>query len=436
MAFNNSIFPIASEVNSSDHLVIGGCDVINLVEEFGSPLYIYDEVTLRSMCREFVTEFSDLYSDSGVLYAAKAFLNPAIANIVNEEGLGMDVVSGGELAVAINSGFPAGSIYFHGNNKTREELEYAIEVGVSRIVIDSFHEISLLEDLLVSEKYPQDVMIRISPNVDPHTHIATTTGILDSKFGFAIETGDAAKAIRHLLKSEKLDLVGIHFHLGSPIFELEPYESGVETILRFLQPFIKEGLDLREFSPGGGFAIGYLSNKLPPSVKSYAQVITESTKKYLSELGFGSPRLIVEPGRSIVGRAGVAIYTVGAIKDIPGVRKYVSLDGGMGDNIRPALYDAQYEAVIANKTSLDNEEIVTLAGKYCESGDILIRDIKLPKLDSGDIVAIPASGAYAPSMASNYNLNPRPPIALVNEGSSRLIRERETYQDMMTTDIT
>ena len=436
MVFDNSIFPITSEVNSFGHLVIGGCDVTDLVEEFGSPLYVYDEVTLRTMCREFVREFSNLYSDSAVLYAAKAFLNPAISNIVNEEGLGMDVVSGGELAVAINSGFPAGSIYFHGNNKAREELEYAIQVGVSRIVIDSFYEISLLEDLLNNrDKYVQDVMIRISPNVDPHTHIATTTGILDSKFGFAIETGDAAKAIRYLLKSEKLDLVGIHFHLGSPIFELEPYESGVKIILRFLQSFIEEGLDLREFSPGGGFAIGYLRDKLPPSIESYAQVITESTKKYLSELGFGSPKLIVEPGRSIVGRAGVAIYTVGAIKNIPGVRKYVSLDGGMGDNIRPALYGAQYEAVIANKTSLIDEEIVTLAGKYCESGDILIKDIKLPKLDSGDVVAIPASGAYAPSMASNYNLNPRPPIALVNEGVPRLIRERETFQDMMKTDV-
>ena len=233
MVFDNSIFPITSEVNSFGHLVIGGCDVTDLVEEFGSPLYVYDEVTLRTMCREFVREYSNLYSDSAVLYAAKAFLNPAISNIVNEEGLGMDVVSGGELAVAINSGFPAGSIYFHGNNKAREELEYAIQVGVSRIVIDSFYEISLLEDLLNNrDKYVQDVMIRISPNVDPHTHIATTTGILDSKFGFAIETGDAAKAIRYLLKSEKLDLVGIHFHLGSPIFELEPYESGVKIIYR------------------------------------------------------------------------------------------------------------------------------------------------------------------------------------------------------------
>ncbi|MQG19173.1 MAG: diaminopimelate decarboxylase [SAR202 cluster bacterium] len=434
MVFENSIFPITSEVNSVDHLVLGGCDVTDLMEEFGSPLYVYDEVTLRSMCKEFVSEFSNLYSESSVLYAAKAFLNPAIANIVREEGLGMDVVSGGELAVAINSGFPADSIYFHGNNKTRDELEYAIQEGVSRIVIDSFHEIDLLEDILASKNSFQDVMIRISPNVDPHTHIATTTGILDSKFGFAIETGDAARAIRQLLKSQRLDLVGIHFHLGSPIFELEPYESGVRTILKFLQPFIKEGLNLREFSPGGGFAIGYLSHKLPPSIKSYAQVIVESTKKYLSELGFHSPKLIVEPGRSIVGRAGVALYTVGAIKDIPGVRKYVSLDGGMGDNIRPALYDAEYEAVIANKTSLENEEVVTLAGKYCESGDILIRDIKLPKLVSGDIVAIPASGAYAPSMASNYNLNPRPPIALVNEGSAKLIRERETYQDMIKTD--
>ena len=275
----------------------------------------------------------------------------------------------------------------------------------------------------------------LSPSVDPHTHVMTTTGILDSKFGFSIESGDAAEAIRRALAASNLDLIGVHFHLGSPIFELEPYSIAVDAILTYLEPFKRDGLEMREFSPGGGFAIGYLRGKLPPSVGSYAEVITAAMRARSADLGFGEPTLVVEPGRSIVGRAGVALYTVGAIKDIPTVRKYVSLDGGMGDNIRPALYDAAYEAVVANRMDEDPAEVVTLAGKYCESGDILVRDVKLPRVEPGDIVAIPSSGAYAPSMASVYNMNPRPAMVMVAGGRARLIRRRETFADMMSLDI-
>ena len=437
MTFDHaSIFPLTARVNDGDHLTLGGCDVGDLASEFGTPLYVFDEVTLRSMCREFVAEFGDRYPDTRVLYAAKAYVNPVLAGLFDEEGLGLDVASGGELSVAMAAGFPAEVIYFHGNNKSAQELRMALDYGVGRIVVDNLHELALLDDIAASRGGPQDVMLRLSPGVDPHTHEKTTTGILDSKFGFAIETGDAATAIRQAVGSTNLDLVGIHFHLGSPIFELEPYSIAIDAVLTFLGPFKSEGLELREFSPGGGFAIGDSRDRLPPPISSYAQVIATATRDRCADLGFGEPTLVVEPGRAIVGRAGVAIYTVGAVKDIPTVRKYVSLDGGMGDNIRPALYDARYEAVVANRMSDGPAETVTLAGKFCESGDILIRDVALPVLSPGDIIAIPAAGAYAPAMANNYNLNPRPAVVMVGDGDARVVRRRETYADMMACDVT
>ena len=436
MTFDNSvIFPITSTITNEDHLSIGGCDVTSLSAKFGTPLYIFDEFTLRNTCREFVHEFTSRYPKTKVLYASKAYINPALATLIHEENLGMDVVSGGELAIAMASGFPLSEVYFHGNNKGKDELEMGLDNQIGRIVIDSFYELDLLNKLAKERGKTQDVMLRLSPSIDPHTHEKTTTGILDSKFGFSIETGDAESAIKRALVASNLDLVGIHFHLGSPIFELEPYSIAIDTVLTFLSQFKQAGLDLREFSPGGGFAIGYLHNQLPPPIASYAEVITKALKTRASDLSFGEPMLTIEPGRSIVGRAGVAVYTVGGIKNIPTVRKYVSLDGGMGDNIRPALYDSKYEAVVANRMSEKSSDNVTLAGKYCESGDVLIRDINMPILETGDLVAIPASGAYAPSMASNYNLNPRPAVIMVGDGVARLIRRRETYADMMALDV-
>lgn len=436
MTFDNiNLFPFTAAVNHADHLAIGGCDAVDLAAEFGTPLYVFDEDTLRGMCREFAAEFGGRYAHSRIAYASKAFVNPAIARIVAEEGLGLDVVSAGELAVAKAVNFPPDKIYFHGNNKTPDELEFALEYGIGQIVVDSFHELSALDEIAGRRGARQDIMLRLSPGVDPHTHAATTTGILDSKFGFSIETGDAAKAIRQAIAAANLDLIGIHFHLGSPIFELEPYALGVEVVLNFLAEFKEEGLRLEQFSPGGGFAIGYVRDEPPPAIAEYAEVITANTAKLCADLGFGEPRLVLEPGRSIVGRAGVALYTVGGIKDIPTVRKYVSLDGGMGDNIRPAIYGSEYEAVLANRMSAPPQERVTLAGKYCESGDVLVRDIAMPHIQSGDIVAIPSSGAYAPSMASNYNLNGRPAMVMVKDGAARLIRRRETFADMMQADI-
>ena len=432
---NRELFPYSADVNPQDHLTIGGCDTVDLAAEFGTPLLVFDEVTLRGMCRDFVQSFSNRYADTQVLYASKAFVNAGIAMVVDEEGLGLDVVSGGELAVAVAAGVDLSRVYFHGNNKTPDELEYALDVGCGRIVVDSFYELRLLNDIAKSRGVTQDILLRLSPSVDPHTHVATTTGILDSKFGFSIETGDSAVAIRQSIEASNLDLVGLHFHLGSPIFELEPYSVAIDRVLTYLAPFIDEGLNMREFSPGGGFAIGYVMGQLPPSVEEYAEAITSMYKQRCADLGFGEPKLIIEPGRAIVGRAGVALYTVGAIKDIPTVRKYVSLDGGMGDNIRPALYGSEYEAVVASRMSDNASEVVTLAGKYCESGDILVRDIEMPILESGDVIAIPSSGAYAPSMASNYNLNGRPAIVVASEGEARVIRRRESFQDMMALDV-
>ena len=436
MSFDNvSLFPMTAEVSAEGHLVLGSCDTAELASEFGTPLYIYDEDTLRGMCREFVGEFTSRYADTTVAYACKAFINPALASLVKEEGLALDVVSGGELAVAQAVDFPAEAIYFHGNNKTPDELRMALDSGVGRIVVDGFSELDLLDELAADTGVTQDVMLRLSPGVDPHTHVHTTTGTLDSKFGFSVETGDAARAIHEALRASNLNVVGLHCHLGSPIFELEPFAIALDVVLTLASEFKSEGLTLREISPGGGFAIGYVRTEPPPPVSAYAEVITSTLKKRCSDLGLGTPRLVIEPGRAIVGRAGVALYTVGAIKDIPEVRKYVSLDGGMGDNIRPALYEARYEAVVANRMSDPPEETVTLAGKYCESGDVLIRDVALPAMEPGDLVAIPSSGAYAPAMASNYNLNPRPPIVMVKDGQARLIRRRETYEDLMRSDV-
>ena len=436
MTFDNaSLFPMGSTLSENGHLNIGGRDVTELAKEYGTPLYIYDETTIRTMARTFVKEFGTRYANTVVAYASKAFLTKAMARIANEEGLSLDVVSGGEIAAAISAGFPAARMDFHGNNKTPDELIYAVESGVGTIVVDGFHELDLLNNLAEERGIEQGIMLRLSPSVDAHTHGHTTTGILDVKFGFSIESGESTIAIRQALDSSNLDLKGIHFHLGSPIFELEPYSQAIDTVLDYLAQFKSEGLNLREFSPGGGFAIGYTRNQPPPPISAYADVITSMLTRKCNQLGFDLPKLIIEPGRSIVGRAGVAVYTVGVIKDIPTVRTYVSLDGGMGDNIRPALYGSEYEAVVANKMTVDTDhEVVTLAGKYCESGDILVKDISLPTIEAGDIIAIPSSGAYCLAMSSNYNMNPRPAVLMVNEGTSKIIRRRETYQDLIALD--
>jgi diaminopimelate decarboxylase len=431
-----ALFPLAAEVSNQSHLVIGGCDVVDLAEEFGTPLYLFDEQTLRQKCREFKEDFGKYYPDTLVIYASKAFLNKALALIFKEEGLGLDIVSGGELSIAHSVDFPLDRVYFHGNNKTPEELNLALDWGVGRIVVDNFYELELLNRLAGERGTSQNILLRITPGVDPHTHQYTTTGTIESKFGFPLATGQAEEAVKQASSASNLNLLGFHFHLGSPVSEVQPYELAMELVLGFAREVGKKfDLNLSEFDIGGGFAVPYTLDSKVPTVSDYARAVTGKLNELISGLGLSRPRLIIEPGRAIVGQAGVALYKVGAIKEIPGIKKYVCVDGGISDNIRPALYGAKYEALAANKVLEVGREVVTVAGKLCQSGDILVRDINLVSVYPGDIIAIPVCGAYSIPMSSNYNAMPKPAIAMVKEGRARLIRRRETYQDLMNLDL-
>ncbi len=430
-----SLFPLTTEINNQGHLCVGGCDVVALAKEYGTPLYIFDEFTLHHKCREFKAEFTKRYPDTLVIYASKAFLNKALALIFKEEDLGLDVVSGGELSIARSANFPLDKVYFHGNNKTPEELELALNWGIGRVVVDNFYELELLSRLAKGKGIIQDILLRLTPGVDSHTHEYTTTGTLDSKFGFPLATGQAEEAGKRALSASNLNLLGFHFHLGSPIFETKPYELAIELVLRFAHEIKGEfSFQLSEFSIGGGFAVQYTLDSKVPAIADYAQAITSKLNSLTSLLELGPPRLIIEPGRAIVGQAGVAVYAVGTIKEVPRVRKYVCVDGGISDNIRPALYGAKYEALIASKALGAEEGPVTIAGKLCESGDILIRDTNLASVSPGDIIAIPVCGAYSIPMWSNYNALPRPAIVMVDQGEAHLIRRRESYQDLMSLD--
>ena len=430
------LFPDATAIDPRGHLLLGGCDVTDLATAYATPLYVFDEATLRNVCREFLREFGSRYPQVTVLYASKAYINKALARLFAEEGLGLEVVSGGELAVVRAAGVPLDRVYFHGNNKGPEELRLALDWGIGRIVVDNFHELATVEHLCRQSGRPQDILLRITPGVNPHTHAYIATGITDSKFGFPLASGIAEEAVMKAQASPHLRLVGLHMHLGSQLFEVEPYAAAIQGVMAFAAQMVqRHGLDLREFSPGGGFALQYLGGQAAPTMASYAHTITDTLRQACQTHGLPLPHLILEPGRSAIGRAGVALYRVGAIKEIPGVRTYVSVDGGMADNIRPALYQARYEAVVANRMADPPTEVVTVAGKYCESGDILIYDLHTPKLQPGDLLALPAAGAYCLAMASNYNAAPRPAVALVNDGAARLIRRRETYEDLMQWDV-
>ena len=433
---NLTLFPLMTEVNKQGHLVIGGCDVVDLAEEFGTPLYLFDESTLRHKCREFKDEFCKYYPDTLVIYACKAFLNRALALMFKEEGLGLDVVSAGELSIAQSVDFPLDKVYFHGNNKTLEELILALDLGVGRIVVDNFYEVELLNKLAGDKGIRQEILLRLTPGVDPHTHQYTTTGTIESKFGFPLATGQAEEAVKQALSASNLNLLGLHFHLGSPVSEIQPYELAMELVLGFAQEMGKKfDFNLGELDIGGGFAVPYTAESGVPTIGEYARALADKLNSLVSGLGLSRPRLIIEPGRAIVAQAGLALYKIGAIKEIHGIKKYVCVDGGMSDNIRPALYGAKYEAVVANKALESERNMVTIAGKLCESGDILVKDVNLPTVRPGDIIAIPVCGAYSIPMSSNYNAMPRPAIVMVKEGQARSIRRRETYQDLMSLDL-
>jgi diaminopimelate decarboxylase len=425
------LYPVTYRVNAAGHMEVGGCDLVQLARDHGTPLYVYDEATVRQRSSEYVAAMG---RGGQVLYSAKAFASPHFLRVVAEEGLGLDVVSAGELDLALRSEFPRDRIHFLGNNKSREDVEAAYRAGAT-IVIDGSHEFELL-NAVVPEGKRTPVMLRISPGVKPDTLDHISTGQLDSKFGFSIESGAARKAVEDALRHPRLDVVGLHSHIGSQILALGAYEKAMEIMLDLLVQ-LRDDLKFepRKLGAGGGLGIAYTHNDDPPTPRVFVETVRHALESGCASRGLTVPELVVEPGRSIAGPAGVALYTVGSIKDIPGVRRYVAVDGGMGDNIRPKLYGARYEAVLASAPDRAPAGKVTIAGKYCESTDILITDIEMPELKSGDILCVPAAGAYCLAMASNYNGMPRPEVLMVRDGEAKVMRRRETLNDLVATEV-
>jgi len=423
-------------INAQGHLEIGGCDVVDLAKEFGTPLYIMDEAEIRGRCRAYLRAFRNDYPQAEILYAGKTFLTLAMCRIIAQEGLGLDVVSGGELYTALKADFPREKIYFHGNNKTPAEIAMALDGKVGRFVVDNFDEIQLVNAMAGERGTKASVLLRVTPGIEAHTHSYIQTGQLDSKFGFTLSTGMALTAAKAIEQAPHLELVGIHCHIGSQIFDLEPYGIVAGVMMDFAKQIKAEtGIEVREIDLGGGLGIKYTREDEPAEINDYARVVLEKIKTKAGATGMDLPKVLVEPGRSIAGPAGTTIYTVGTIKEIPQVRKYVAVDGGMADNIRPALYESKYEAIVANKANAAATETVTITGKCCESGDMLISDALLPPLQRGDILAVTCTGAYNYSMSSNYNRLPRPAVVLVNDGQAELIVKREDFADLVRNDL-
>ena len=424
-------------VNEKGHLTLGGCDTTELAAQFGTPLYAFDEEQIRQNARDYKKSIDDNYGGNGlVLYASKAFCCKEMCRICNEEGLGLDVVSGGELWTALSAGFPAGKIYFHGNNKTPAEITEALDAGVGRIIVDNLTELELLNKIAGEKGVTANILMRIKPGIDAHTHNFIRTGQIDSKFGFALETGEAMQAVRQAISYENINLAGLHCHIGSQIFELNPFELAAKVMLRFYADIKKEtGFELDELDLGGGFGIKYLESDKPVAYPEYMKSVAATVKNCCAELGVKVPFILIEPGRSIVGSTGLTLYTVGSVKTIPGVRTYVSVDGGMGDNPRYILYQADYEVVCANKANEKRDLTATIAGKCCESGDLIQENTPVQQVEAGDILAVLSTGAYNYSMASNYNRIPRPAAVMVRDGNARLIIRRESYKDLTENDI-
>ncbi|GAB4251084.1 MAG: diaminopimelate decarboxylase [Thermoleophilia bacterium] len=426
------IYPAHTTHNAAGHLEIDGCDVVDLVAEYGTPLMIYEEKTIRDQCRRFLAAFRARTDDFEVIYASKAFCTLAVCQLVQEEGLSIDVSSGGEYHTALKAGFPTERMFYHGNNKTHQELEYALEHGVGFVVVDSFSELATLEEMVAARGASQKILLRITPGIEAHTHSYIQTGQLDSKFGFGLAEGHAAEAVRRALEAPHLELVGLHAHIGSQIFELEGFRKAIAILVDLIkETHDRYGFNCRYLNVGGGLGIRYTEEDTPVTIEEYVEGKVGGVRREMARVGLPVPRVLVEPGRSLVGKAGVTAYTVGTIKEIPGIRTYVSVDGGMSDNLRPMLYDARYEAMIANRAEAPADTVVTVAGKHCESGDVLVKDAHIARPQLGDVLVMPATGAYCYSMASNYNGNPRPAVVLVKDGHARVIVERETYDDLV-----
>ena len=425
------------QVNESGHLTIGGCDTVELAQKFGTPLYVLDEGEVRRACASYRDSIDRYYGGKGlVAYASKALNCKALCRIAMEEGLGLDVVSGGELYTAMSVGFPAEKVFFHGNNKTPAELREALDCGVGHIVVDNVSELELLAELAAAQGKTASILLRIKPGVDAHTHQFIRTGQIDSKFGFALETGEAMQAVERALALPGIHLKGLHCHIGSQIFDREAFEAAAEIMVGFLADIRDRwGRELEILNLGGGFGIKYLSDHNPIPYDRYMEGVSRVVKEVCAQRGIATPFIVMEPGRSIVGAAGITLYTVGCVKEIPGVRTYVSVDGGMTDNPRYILYQSEYEALVANRASQPKDTVVTVAGRCCESGDLVGEGMPLQRAWPGDVMAVLSTGAYNYSMASNYNRVPRPPLVLVRDGQPRVAIRRESFEDLVRNDL-
>lgn len=423
--------------NEKDELTVGGVSASLLAREYGTPLYVFDENHIRKNMGDYISAINDFYQGFGMpLYASKAFCCKEIARIAYSEGFGLDVVSGGELYTALSAGFPAEKIFMHGNNKSLSEIYDAINAGIGRIVADSIDEVGQIDAIAKEKGIVQKILLRIKPGVEAHTHDFIKTGQNDSKFGVSLETGEAYDVVCEILKFKNIDLCGLHSHIGSQIFDEKPFVFAAELLASFMAKVRDDlGFLLRELNLGGGFGVRYTDEDSPKPCYEYMRDLLTGLKDALHKHGLQKPFIYVEPGRSIVGEAGITLYTAGAIKDIKNIRKYVSVDGGMADNPRYILYGARYKALLCEKPLAQPEEEITLAGKCCESGDILIENISLPKIKAGDIIAVLTTGAYNYSMASNYNRLPRPAVVMVKDGKARVIIKRESYEDLIRNDI-
>ena len=425
------------DVNAEGHLTIGGLDTVSLAKEYGTPLYVMDEDLIREHCRSFKESIDRYYGGAGLAcYASKAFSCKAVYKIMNEEGMGVDVVSGGELYTALKAGFPMDRVCFHGNNKTDDELALALENNVGRIVVDNIFELDRLNEMAEKQGRTAKIMFRIKPGIDAHTHNFIRTGQIDSKFGFALETGEAFEAVKEAIALPHIELVGLHCHIGSQILDIDPFECAAEVMLHFIGKIKKElGYEIRDLNLGGGFGIKYTEGDNPVPYDSYMEKVSEKVKAVCAEENIKLPYILIEPGRSVAAPAGITLYTVGGIKHIPNIRTYVSIDGGMCDNPRYILYQSEYEAVVANRASEPRTESVTIAGKCCETGDLIGEGMPVQKIEVGDTLAILATGAYNYSMSSNYNRIPKPPVVMIKDGQSRVVVKRETLDDIIRNDV-
>jgi diaminopimelate decarboxylase len=430
-------------INEEGHLEIGGCDCVELAKQFGTPLYVLDENCIRQNCRRYLNTLKEFYKgESNVVYAGKAFLTLGICKLIEQEGLWLDVSSGGELYTALRAGFPPQRILLHGNNKSLEELALALDNDVARVVVDNLYELQLLNKLCIEKKKKAKILLRVTPGIDPHTHRFIDTGQVDTKFGLNLKNGQAMEGIKMALYMEGVELLGLHCHIGSQLLRMGPLLRAARVMVDFLRE-IKEatGVELKELDVGGGLGIRYLSSHNPPTIEEFAERLSKTIEKEIKEKGLSLPVLLLEPGRSIIGEAGITLYRVGAIKEVSfskngrlHKRIYAMIDGGMSDNPRPQLYNAKYEAIVANKASKPPQINYAIAGKHCET-DVLIWDVLLPPLEPGDILAVQSTGAYNYSMASNYNRFPRPAVVLVREGKADLLVRRETYEDLLKADL-